>query len=65
MDKEVILKQLEETVKNLRAIQKDVWGYQSLKGNKPLDSEIESLEDVIGQITYEDKWNGSHVMGMT
>ncbi len=64
MDEALIIKQLEETVKNIKAIQMDVWGY-SLKGAKPLDDEIQSLEDIIGQIAYKDKWNGVHPIGMS
>jgi hypothetical protein len=63
MDEALIIKQLEETIGNLRKIRLDTWG-KAIR-TLPIDREIKSLEDVIGQIAYKDKWNGVHPMGVS
>lgn len=60
---ETIIKQLEDTLKGLRKIRLDTWG--NATRTLPIDQEIHALEDVVGQMTYKENWNGVHPTGMT
>jgi hypothetical protein len=66
MDQAVIIKELESVLKGLRKIRKEVWGDPSRDLKLlPIDEEIAVLEDIIGQMTYKDQWNGSHPVGQS
>ena len=60
---EAIIKQLNDTIGNLRKIRLDTWG-KAIR-TLPIDREIDALEDIVGQMTYKDNWNGVHPTGMT
>lgn len=64
---ETIIAQLEDVLKGLRKIRVETWGQYgaSIKGDLPIDREILMLEDIIGQMTYKDNWNGVHPIGMS
>jgi hypothetical protein len=61
---EAVIAQLEDVLKGLRNIRTQVWK-DDMVGKLPIDHEILILEDIIGQMTYKENWNGVHPIGMS
>lgn len=59
---EAVIKRLEEVIKGLRQVRKDVWGQATIRTLR-IDMEIKALEDLISDL--DTNWNGCHPVGET